>query len=129
MEALKLGHGGIGYIASLFACSRTTVCEGIKELHVLPEDASYDPRIRRPGAGRKPYEQTYPGIDEAFLEVVQNHTAGDPMQEGVLWTNLTPKEIAHKLEEQHGFKVSKTVVRQLLKKHHFSRRKAQKNRP
>lgn len=32
IEALKLGHGGINYIADLFGCSRQTVSAGIEEL-------------------------------------------------------------------------------------------------
>jgi hypothetical protein len=31
-EALKLGHGGIGYIAQLFDCHRKTVQRGLAEL-------------------------------------------------------------------------------------------------
>jgi len=31
-EALKLGHGGIGYIAQLFDCHRKTVQRGLHEL-------------------------------------------------------------------------------------------------
>lgn len=32
VEAAKLGHGGITYIANLFGCSRQTVATGIEEL-------------------------------------------------------------------------------------------------
>ena len=53
-------------------------------------------------------------------------TPGDPMDERVLWTNLTPGEIANALREDHGIVVSKFVVRKLLKKHNYRRRKAQK---
>ena len=87
IEALKLGHGGIRYIAQLFGCGRNRVAEGIRELKSLPEDACYEPRQRKQGAGRKPYDQTHPRIDEAFLDVVEDNMAGDPMQEGVRWTN------------------------------------------
>jgi len=31
-EALKLGHGGIGYIAQLFDCHRKTIQRGLAEL-------------------------------------------------------------------------------------------------
>ncbi len=126
VEALKLGHGGIGYIAELFRCSRNTISEGMRELQSLPEDASYDPCIRKPGAGRKPYEQTIPNIEEAFMDVIQDNTAGDPMQKGVLWTNLSARIIAQRLEDKHGIRVRPFVVRNLLKKHRFCRRKAQK---
>ena len=32
VEAAKLGHGGINYIADLFRCCRQTVSAGIEEL-------------------------------------------------------------------------------------------------
>lgn len=32
VEAMKLGHGGINYIAELFGCCRQTVAAGIEEL-------------------------------------------------------------------------------------------------
>lgn len=32
VEAAKLGHGGINYIADLFGCSRQTVATGLEEL-------------------------------------------------------------------------------------------------
>lgn len=32
VEAAKLGHGGINYIADLFGCCRQTVSSGLEEL-------------------------------------------------------------------------------------------------
>lgn len=85
-------------------------------------------RIRKPGGGRKPYDATYPDIDEKFLKVLKYHTAGNPMDEKVLWTNLHPAQIAKLMYAEYGLKVSKTVIRKLLKKHNYRRRKAQKKR-
>ena len=109
-------------------CHRTTITEGIKELQALPDDSAYDPRIRRPGGGRKGYEEMYPDIDVKFLNVLQDYTAGDPTDEQVRWTNLTLREIATCLAEAHNIHVSVTVIQKLLKKHNYRRRKAQKNR-
>jgi DNA-binding GntR family transcriptional regulator len=123
IEAQKLPHGGITYIADLFGCSRKTIRQGMKELEdprTLPKD-----RIRRAGGGRKPKLETIPGLDAAFLEVVRDYTAGDPMQEDVLWTNLAQQEIANQLRAR-GMDVSKQIVNQLLQKHHFKARKARK---
>src|SRR5437762_14273574 len=41
--------------------------------------------------GRKCYlaSASMPQLETAFVTVIDTHTAGDPMQEGVLWTNLT----------------------------------------
>ena len=47
------------------------------------------------------------------------------MREGVIWTNLTPGQIAERLA-QMGTPVSVPVVRQLLDRHGYVRRKAQK---
>ena len=126
IEAMKLGHGGIAYIAQVLDCSCKTISQGIQDLQALPVDSEYDPRIRQPGAGRKCYDEVYPDIDEKFLDVLQDYTAGDPMQENVFWTNLTLAEIADLLAEKHDIRVSETVIRQLLDKHNYRRRKAQK---
>lgn len=126
VEAQKLGHGGITYVAQVLNCAQSTISRGIEELRELPEGSGYDARIRRPGGGRKRYDENHPAIDEAFLDVLKDHTAGDPMQENVLWTNLTQQEIAERLQEEHDIEVSETVVEQLLKKHDFTRRRAQK---
>lgn len=125
-EAYKLGHGGITYISALFGCDRDTVSKGIEELKALPDDCGYEPRIRRAGGGRKPYSALMPEIDTQFLETVTDYTAGDPMNENKRWTNLQQEEISDLLKTVHKTCVSRTVIRQLLKKHDYRRRKAQK---
>ena len=127
-EALRYGRGGKGYIASVLGCSRNTVSKGACEISGLPK-YEVEQRIRKAGGGRKPYTLTWGmELDEKFLEVLREHTAGDPMDETVLWTNLTLSEIVKALREDHGLVVSKHVVRKLLKKHNYRRRKAQKRR-
>ena len=69
----------------------------------------------------------FPNLDAAFLEIVRPYIAGDPMQEGVLWTNLSLRRLAAELN-QRGFQVSVPVVVQLLHKHRLGRRKALKKR-
>lgn len=125
IEALKLGFGGRNYIARILNCSRGTVLKGVKEVSGLSGKET-EGRIRGVGGGRKPYTHDWKDIDEKFLEVLHDHTAGDPMDEKVRWTDLTPGEIGVALREDHGIRVSKWVVRQLLKKHNYRRRKAQK---
>lgn len=127
IEAQKLGHGGIRYIASVLGCSRTTIHEGLAELETLPQAGGYQRRQRQEGGGRKPYEATLAGIDEAFLDVLKDNIAGDPMDEQIRWTNLSHEEIKVRLAEQHALEVSETVIRKLLNKHNFRRRQAQKN--
>ena len=67
-----------------------------------------------------------PQLEENFLRVLRDYTAGDPMREGVRWTNLTRAEIAQRLKEA-GTPVSVTVVKQLLRKCRYVQRKAQKS--
>lgn len=126
LEALKYGHGGCQYIARVLGCSRNTVSKGACEVSGLPKREVVR-RIRKPGGGRKPYQVTWGAqLDEKFLAVLREHTAGDPMDETVRWTNLTPGEIVQALREDHGIIVSEHVVRKLLEKHNYRRRKAQK---
>jgi transposase len=125
IEALRYGPGGRSYIAKVLGCSRRTVSRGAKEVSQL-SGVEVDRRIRRPGAGRKSYEEQWPDIDATFLQVLQDHTAGDPMDDKIRWTDLTVGQIAQLLHTDHGMHVSKSVVRKLLHKHHYRRRKAQK---
>ena len=132
-EALRFGHGGRSYIARVLGCSRNTVSKGAREVSGLPK-GEVEQRIRKPGGGRKPYYVTWGAqLAEKFLAVLREHTAGDPMDERVRWTNLTPGEIVAALRAEHDIVVSKYVVRKLLQKHNYRRRKAQKklggNRP
>jgi hypothetical protein len=50
------------------------------------------------------------------------------MDESIRWTHLTRQEIADLLEEEEQIKVSVTVIDQLLEKHNFRRRQANKTK-
>ncbi len=204
IEALKLGHGGISYIADLLGCSRKTIIKGIKEvkeqkdyqklyevlftnnqscicssfsttidsLYNVESDSFFEvdvpghkvsllechqksllqrfrarlskkvlfnirceirkhlssKGVRKKGGGRKKIIDTIPGIDQAFLDILSEYTAGSPVIGRIKWTNLAPREIAEELEKKYGIKVSNNVVRQLLTQHGFVRRKMKKCR-
>lgn len=123
IEAIKLGHGGINYISKLFGCHYQTITLGKTEL--LDEEALKQQGIRRAGAGRKSAFESLPGLDDAFLKVMEAHTAGSPMNERVKWSYLSRQEIADAVTAA-GYPISVTVVDQLLKKHNFRKRQAQK---
>ena len=53
VEAKRLGHGGIEYVADLLECARTTVMFGLAELATLADGDPVAGRVRRPGGGRK----------------------------------------------------------------------------
>ena len=124
IEAKKLGYGGISYIRRVLNCDNGTITRGMTELE-SPLSAQ-EKRLRQSGGGRKSVISTREGLDEAFLGVLENHTAGSPVDEKVKWTNLTRETIAERLKGE-SFDVSVTVVDQLLKKHHFRRRQAFKS--
>lgn len=135
VEAFKLGRGGQNYVAKIFGCSRKTVRKGAAEVTGLPSRelretiGNGEPdfsKIRKSGGGRKPYWIANPKIDEQFLSVLRDHTAGDPMDEKIRWTNLREWEIVEAMQKEHDVEVSRNVVRQLLKKHGYRLRKAQK---
>lgn len=60
-----------------------------------------------------------------FLKILDEFSAGDPMREGVLWTNLSRSEISRRLQEM-GTPCSRNTVRKLLKKHKLGQRKTRK---
>ena len=121
VEALKLPHGGIGYVSDLLGCDRKTVRRGIKELKnrgVLPGKR----RNRKKGGGRKQTIKKIRDIDAVFLDILKNHTAGNPMDEKVIWTDLTVPQLIERLKNT-GIRVGKHVVKKLLKKHGYKKRK------
>lgn len=127
IEARKLGHGGVEYIAELLGCSRHTIERGRHDLERLPDDPAAG-RVRRPGGGRKPLTEEQPELDENLDELLQVRTAGDPTQSEVRWTDLSPAQISQQLE-QKGTPASPTVVRRLLREHGLGVRKIAKTRP
>src|SRR3989338_63737 len=123
-ETLKLGYGGQKYICKILGCDNEIISRGIKE---LKEEKISNERVRQHGGGRKRYIDTIKDINSVFLLVLKNYTAGNPMNENVLWTNLSQKEISAKMKTK-GINISVTVVKQLLKKHGYVKRKAQKKK-
>ena len=137
LEAAKLGQGGTDSIATVLGCDPKTIRHGQHELATLPDPRSErvrrvhgsDPRagrVRRPGGGRQRCLDTIPQLEENFLHVLRDDTAGDPMRDDVRWTNLALAEIAQRLKDA-GTPVSVTVVKQLLRKHRYVQRKARKS--
>ena len=52
VEAEKLGHGGMEYIASLLGCSEKTVRQGRSDVRRLPEDEA-EGRTRKKGGAQE----------------------------------------------------------------------------
>ena len=96
---------------------------GIKELS--EEETLAQDRNRKDGGGRQQVLKKHPAMDQIFLRLLAEHTAGDPRGEKVKVTDLSCAEIGTGLA-QKGFKVSRNIVRKLLKKHGYVKRKAVK---
>ena len=124
IEVKKLSYGGLSYISNILDCDPKTIYQGLKELETKGEAPNQ--RKRHPGGGRKRIIEISPSIDEVFLAVLKDRTAGDPMKEELSWTDLTPSQIAE-LMKGRGIEVSPYVVEQLLEKQGYSRRAALKN--
>lgn len=124
LEAERIGHGGLAYVEALFGITHKTIVKGAGELSGEVEMVAG--RVRKPGGGQKPKAED-PAVKAAFEAVLLEHTAGSPMEEGQFWTYLNPREIAEAMEAK-GAKVSRTVVKKLLKAGGFVRRKSQKTK-
>ena len=60
-------------------------------------------------------------------QLLQEFTAGDPMREGVLWTNLSLRELSRRLVAL-GTPASRRTIRRLLRKLKLGRRTARKKK-
>ena len=133
LEALKIGFGGVAYVARVLGMSRRTLYTGIRELEQMrdgdpnhPQRPSGDAtRIRRPGGGRAPLTQDEPVLKEAFSEVLEAHSAGSPTDPLVRWTDLKPMQLARELVV-FGVEVSRNTAAKLLAQAGFRRRSLRK---
>src|SRR6266852_7854923 len=112
LEAIKLGHGGIRYIAKVLACDPQTVKDGMREIKQLPDDPAGS-RVRKPGGGRKKTEVTHATLLQQVQDTIKDRIAGDPMRQDVVWTDLTPQEISKSLQAQ-AVCAGPRIVRRIL---------------
>lgn len=68
-----------------------------------------------------------PALEKNFTQIIENETAGDPMRDNVKWTHRTLASLSEALGKL-GSPVCADVVKQLLARHHFVKRKMQKSR-
>jgi hypothetical protein len=127
LEAIKLGHGGIRYIAKVLACDPQTVKDGMRELKQLPTDPAGS-RVRKPGGGRKKTEVKQVALLQQVQDTIKDRIAGDPMRQDVVWTDLTPQEISESLRA-HAICAGPRIVRRMLDGLGFARRQMLKVLP
>ncbi len=77
--------------------------------------------------GRKEVTERQPLREGNFRGLLAEFTAGDPMREGVLWTNLSRRKISRRLAAM-GTRASRHTVRELMRKHGLGQRKARKKK-
>jgi len=71
--------------------------------------------------------QTQPQLEANLRQVLQEFTAGDPMRVGVLWTNLSLRELSRRLGAM-GTPAGRRTVRRLLRQLGLGRRTARKKK-
>ena len=123
LEAEKMGPGGKIYLRNLLGCDFKTMQKGAKELGLSSKEIKYE-RLRKRGGGRKSKVEDGQ-VNKIFLKVISNHTAGSPEDENKKWTYLNQEEIVDEMRSQKA-NVSRYVVRQLLPKHDYVKRRSQK---
>src|SRR3954468_8714705 len=79
------------------------------------------------GGGRRPLTQARPGLEANLRRLLQEFTGGDPMREGVLWTNLSLRELSRRLLAL-GTPASRRTIRRLLRKLQVGARTARKKK-
>ena len=122
VEASKLGRGGQVYIEKVLGCDRNTIAKGMRELESGAVSEDHGNRIRRVGGGRKRAEDVDASIEVDFLNLLADYTAGNPMDESLKWTNLSPKRIVQRLNEKRDRPVGLGAIRRLLNQHGYRRR-------
>lgn len=125
VEAAKLGHGGVEYIARLLGCDPKTIRQGLRDLEEAEDMAAG--RLRQKGGGRRQRAVAQPALEANLRQLLQEFTAGDPMREGVLWTNLSLRELSQRLLAL-GTPASRRTIRRLLKHLKLGRRTARKQK-
>jgi hypothetical protein len=112
-EARELSWGGVTCVAQATGLSRTTIAAGIEELKAHMGDPASQPRIRRPGAGRKPLDHHDPDLWAALDALVEPVTRGDP-ETPLRWTCKSTRRLAQELcRQQHA--ISAGTVANMLR--------------
>jgi Rhodopirellula transposase DDE domain len=95
----------------LTGLSRPTITKGVHEL-TAARHLQAGQRVRRPGVGHKPLEWRQAGLDAALARLLEQSTAGDPMNH-LRWPHKSTVALADELEHQ-GYAVSDDTVRRRL---------------
>jgi hypothetical protein len=108
--ARGLGYGGITAVSQITGLAPNTVRAGVRD--VEDPDVRLSSRIRRPGAGRKPFSETDPTLVPALMALLAPATRGDP-ERPLLWVSKSLSNLTAELRAQ-GHTVSEGTVSHLL---------------
>jgi hypothetical protein len=133
IEALKIGFGGITYVARVLGMSRRTIYAGTRELEAMGEDDGGSPRrpsgdakrVRRPGGGRPKAIQRQAGLEQTCEDILEAHSAGSPTDPNLRWTDLKPMQLADELVER-GYEIGRNTAAKLLDQFGYRRRSLRK---
>ena len=117
-EAKALGYGGIKKVYKATHVSPKTISRGLKELNQTDTLDKKEKKIRKSGGGRKKAIDKKPDIEKHLLDLVEPTIRGEP-QSPLLWTTKSLRNLSDELNKL-GFKVSHTVVGNILKANKFS---------
>lgn len=115
-EARAAGYGGIAAVSRATGIAASTIGRGLKEL-ACGSGLSAD-RVRRHGGGRKRLVAANATLLDDLLALVSPSERGDPMSP-LRWTCKGLRRLAAELGTR-GYKISHTVVGELLKQQKFS---------
>jgi transposase len=117
-EAKAIGYGGITEVSKVSGISRVTITQGIAEINSEGYEAKVQTRCRKKGGGRKPIEAKNPKIICEVEKLLEPYTKGDPMNP-LKWSSKSMRAIEGALK-QKGYKVSDTIIAEMLKKLGYS---------
>jgi transposase len=117
-EALAHGRGGVSLVAEACSVSHTTVEAGVRDVQQVAQTQEGQAPVRRAGGGRKPIEETHPGIKDTLEALVDPSTRGDP-ESPLRWTTKSLRNLSNELIEQ-GFAVGPDSVGRLLRELKYS---------
>jgi len=127
-EATVLGWGGVSTVAVATGLARNTISAGLRELEERQEhpETPVEPRLRRPGAGRKRAVENDPGLLAALEALVDPVTRGHP-ESPLKWTCKSTAKLAAELSRQKHSVTDRTVAT-LLKEAGYSLQANRKTR-
>jgi Rhodopirellula transposase DDE domain len=116
LEARALGRGGVSLMSRISGLARSTIYQGLSDIH---DNVSAPPgRVRKAGGGRKKKTVGDPTLVNDLKSLVEPVTRGDPMQP-LLWTTRSLRNLVAALAKK-GHQVCPTVVGDLLRSMGYS---------